>query len=186
MANSKVSKEDVLNNALELFRTFGFEGVSLNDISKRTGLEKPSLYFKFPGGKEAIALDALGQVVSYFSEHVFAPLKGPDTPRIRLLRAAEGLRRFYSDGTKSCVLDSLSLSIESPKIAATLNDMIHAWLGAFAKIAEEDGSTTEESKARAQDAIITLQGSLILARVLMDSSPFERALMEIPGLLLRR
>jgi AcrR family transcriptional regulator len=50
MAHAKVSKDEVLDHALELFRTFGFEGVSFSDLSAATGLEKPSLYFRFPGG----------------------------------------------------------------------------------------------------------------------------------------
>ena len=52
MAHAKVSKDEVLDHALELFRTSGFEGVSLSDLSAATGLEKPSLYFRFPGGRK--------------------------------------------------------------------------------------------------------------------------------------
>ena len=67
----KVSKEELLDEALELFRASGYEGVSLSDLSRATGLEKPSLYFRFPGGKEQIVLAVLDRVIDFFSENVF-------------------------------------------------------------------------------------------------------------------
>jgi AcrR family transcriptional regulator len=78
MAHAKVSKEEVLDHALELFRTSGFEGVSLSDLSAATGLEKPSLYFRFPGGKEEIVLAVLNRVIDFFTENVFRPLLTPE------------------------------------------------------------------------------------------------------------
>jgi TetR/AcrR family transcriptional regulator, lmrAB and yxaGH operons repressor len=185
MANSKVSRQDVLGDALELFRAFGFEGVSLKDISRKTGLEKPSLYFKFPGGKEEIAFMALREAIRYFSGRVFGPLSGSGNPREKMLLAIESLRDFYADGTKPCFTDSLSFPIGCPDIAQALNEFVHAWLDAFRRVAEEIGIAEQEARARAERAVIVLQGSLVLSRVLQDPSPFRRALLKIPDDLLK-
>jgi TetR/AcrR family transcriptional regulator, lmrAB and yxaGH operons repressor len=185
MANSKVSRQDVLKDALELFRAAGFKGVSLKDISRKTGLEKPSLYFKFPGGKEEIALMALDEAIRYFSVRVFGALNRPGSPREKIHLAMEGLRQFYADGTKPCFTDSLSFPNGCPDVSQALNQFAHAWLDAFRRVAEEDGIAEEEARARAERAVIVLQGSLVLSRVIQDPSPFRRALIKIPDVLLK-
>jgi TetR/AcrR family transcriptional regulator, lmrAB and yxaGH operons repressor len=185
MASSKVSRQDVLKGALELFRASGFEGVTLNDISQKTGLEKASLYFKFPGGKEEIAVQALGEAIRFFAENIFRPLGASGNPRDKLELAIEGLRTFYADGTKPCVADSFSFPIECPKVGQALNQFLHAWIDAFRKVAEEGGSTGAEARTRAEDAIIALEGSLILSRTLQDPWPFRKTLLDIPDVLLK-
>lgn len=186
MAHAKVSKDEVLDHALELFRTSGFEGVSLSDLSAATGLEKPSLYFRFPGGKEEIVLAVLNRVIDFFTENVFRPLLTNDTPRNRVIAAAQGLRAFYGDGTKSCVTDVLSLSVESPQIENTLNFIMHEWLDAFTEISHESGLTLEQARLRAEDAIVDLEGSLIVSRLLGDTAVFKRVLEGLPDLLTKR
>ena len=44
MAHRTISNELFLAIALDLFRTYGFEGVSLKQLADATGLEKASLY----------------------------------------------------------------------------------------------------------------------------------------------
>jgi TetR/AcrR family transcriptional regulator, lmrAB and yxaGH operons repressor len=185
MASSKVSRQDILKAALDLFRAFGFEGVSLNDISRKTGLEKPSLYFKFPGGKEQIALEALGEAIRFFSERIFGPLSAIGDPEEKVQVAIGGLRAFYEDGTKPCVTGALSFTAECPEVVTALNRFLHTWIEAFSMTAEEGGIAGEEARTRAERAIIVIQGSLILSRVLGDPSPFRRALLEIPDALLK-
>jgi TetR/AcrR family transcriptional regulator, lmrAB and yxaGH operons repressor len=185
MASSKVTRQEVLRDALELFRVFGFEGVSLSAISQKTGLEKPSLYFKFPEGKEQIALEALGEAVRFFSEQIFAPLCGVGNPEEKVRLAIEGLRIFYRDGTMPCVTDSLSFPTDCPEVAMTLNRFLQAWIEAFSGIAEEAGMARQEAQARAENAIIALEGSLIVSRVLQDPRPFRKTLLEIPDVLLK-
>jgi TetR/AcrR family transcriptional regulator, lmrAB and yxaGH operons repressor len=186
MAHAKVSKDEVLDHALELFRTSGFEGVSLSDLSAATGLEKPSLYFRFPGGKEEIVLAVLNRVIDFFNENVFGPLLTDDTPRNRVIAAAQGLRTFYADGSKSCVTDVLSLRVGSAEIAKTLTLTMNAWLNAFTAIARESGLTPEQARLRAEDAIVDLEGSLVLSRLLGDAAAFNRVLEALPDLLTKQ
>lgn len=183
MAHAKVSRNEVLDHALDLFRTFGYEGTSLSALSAATGLEKPSLYFRFPGGKEEIVLAVLAGVVEFFTESVFRPLLTSDSPRSRVIAAAKGLRTFYGDGAKSCVTDVLSLAGGSPRIEEALNGIMRAWLDAFTEIARESGLTPGQARLRAQDAIVSLEGSLVVSRLLGDTRMFHRVLAGLPDLL---
>ena len=56
MAYRTLSDEDFLAKALDLFRDYGFEGVSLKQLADATGLEKASLYYRYPGGKDEIVM----------------------------------------------------------------------------------------------------------------------------------
>lgn len=184
MAYAKVSDEDLIHALSDVFRTQGYEGASLSQISEVTGLEKASLYHRFPGGKEDMVAAVVSHIIQWFQDYVFAPLEGPGKPAQKVGRVAQNLRGFYADGCKSCVLDTLSLPGGGPALREAVRGALKAWLQAFAGIAREAGASGAEARERAEQAIIQIEGSIVLARVLGDRRPFHRALDRLPGLLL--
>jgi hypothetical protein len=60
-----------------------------------------------------------------------------------------------------------------------------SWQKAFAEISQESGYGPNEARRRAEDAIMRIEGSLVLSRVLNDSKPFHRALDELGSTLLQ-
>ncbi|MBB5337762.1 TetR/AcrR family transcriptional regulator [Tunturiibacter gelidoferens] len=183
MAHSTVSDEDLLSRSAEVFRTYGFEGTSLARLSEATGLEKASLYHRFPGGKEQIALAVAEGTHAWLRLHVFEPLKEPGDPRKKLRAAIEQLRDCYADGTLPCAFEVLSLAGGSPELTNALKDALQAWIKAFTEIAKESGLPTAEARRRAEQAIVQIEGSLVVGRVLGDAKAFRRTLDELPALL---
>ena len=183
MAHRIVSDEDFYDRALDLFRTYGFEGVSLQRLAEATGLEKASLYYRYPGGKDEIALAVAHGVVTWFQSNVFAPLTGEAVPKKRVAIIADNLRTFYSSGKKSCITDVLSLPGGSDNLRAALKGAMQAWIKAFTDIARECGFSPSAAKARAEETILRIEGSLVLARVLGDNTTFERTMKTLPDLL---
>ena len=121
MAHRIISDDAFLATSLNLFRTYGFEGVSIKRLADATGLEKASLYYRFPGGKDEIAM-------------------------------------------------------------AVANDVVR-WIHAFARIAKESGMSSVAARSRAEEAIVRVEGSLVLSRVLGDTGTFERTIRLLPDLL---
>jgi len=183
MAHRTISDELLLAAALDLFRTYGFEGVSLKRLAEATGLEKASLYYRFPGGKDEIAMAIATEVVAWFQAHVFEPLRGSGPPRKRVSFVAERLREFYAGGTKACLMDVLSIPGGSEELQRALRGAMQAWVGAFAQVAKESGLGLAAARSRAEEAIVRVEGSLVLARVLGDTAGFERVLKSLPDLL---
>src|SRR3954467_10127074 len=109
MPASKVTDEVLLERIAEVFRRYGYEGTSIRLLSQATGLERASLYHRFPGGKEEMATAIIGKTCEWFSDNVFAPLKAASTPAEKLQRVAANLKVFYRDGTLWCVLDTMTL-----------------------------------------------------------------------------
>jgi TetR/AcrR family transcriptional regulator, lmrAB and yxaGH operons repressor len=183
MAHSRINDAALAEKALELFRQQGYEGTSLNDLAAASGLEKASLYYRFPGGKKDLALAAAAHVGHWFEENVFEPLKKSRSPSERVKNVARKLRAFYGDGDKPCVLDSLSLRGGPPELAAALVSASKAWLDSFAAIARESGMTRRLAEERAHQALIQIEGSLVLSRVTRNRKIFLDALASLPDLL---
>jgi TetR/AcrR family transcriptional repressor of lmrAB and yxaGH operons len=183
MAHSRVNDSELAEKSLELFRQRGYEGTSLNDLASASGLEKASLYYRFPGGKKDIALAAAAHVGDWFENNIFAPLSKSGRPDERVKTVVRQLRIFYGDGAKPCVLDSLSLRGGPPELAAALSRAYEAWLEAFASVARESGMNRRLAEERARQALIQIEGSLILSRVTENRKIFLDVLSGLPDLL---
>jgi TetR/AcrR family transcriptional repressor of lmrAB and yxaGH operons len=183
MAHRIVSDEVFLATAIDLFRTYGFEGVSLKQLADATGLEKASLYYRYPGGKDAIAMAIAGGLVTWLQANVFDPLLASGPPRKRVSSVAEKLREFYAGGSKPCLMEVLSIRGGSEQLQLALKAAMQALVSAFAQIAKESGHGSAAARSKAEEAIVRLEGSLILARVLGDTVCFERVLKQLPDLL---
>lgn len=183
MAHAKLSDEDLMCALTDVFRAQGYEGASLSRIAEATGLEKASLYYRFPGGKEDMVAAVVNHVNQWFQDHVFTPLERPGKPAQKVRLVAQHLRELYGDGSKSCVLDTLSLPGGSPGLREAVRGSLKAWLQAFTGIAREAGASGTEARERSERAIIEIEGSLVLARVLGDRKPFYRVIDRLPELL---
>ena len=183
MPASKVSDDVLLERIAEVFRLYGYEGASISLLSRATGLERASLYHRFPGGKEEMAAAVVARTGGWFEDNIFVPLRAPGTAAERLRRVAANLRDFYRRGTLWCVLDVMTLGGGSETIRNSVRAAYAAWLEAFERIGRDVGMPGSLARARAQQALIEIEGSLVVARVTGDSKPFLRVVEKLPGLL---
>ena len=72
----RMPDEQLLGALSEVFRAHGYEGATLAKVSEATGLQKSSLYHRFPGGKEQMAKAVLDAAAARVAGHVLAPLRG--------------------------------------------------------------------------------------------------------------
>ena len=50
-----VSDVELIERLAKVFKDYGYQGASMSIIAKASGLQKASLYHRFPGGKEQMA-----------------------------------------------------------------------------------------------------------------------------------
>ncbi len=184
MPVQKINDEGLLDQLTRVFRLYGYEGASLSRISEATGLQRASLYHRFPGGKEEMATAVLARAGDWMETRILAPLSGPSTPARRIRLMAGHLHEFYSGGRQSCLLDSLSFSAEQNEMKKQIKKGMTAWAKALAAVAREAGHPAKRAQQRAEDTIARIQGALVLARAMDDAGPFERMLRELPYLIL--
>lgn len=183
MPASKVSEDEVLTRIAEVFRLYGYEGASIRLLSQATGLERASLYHRFPGGKEEMALAIIDSACAWLARNIFEDLRGGDPPEEKVPRVAAKLRDYYRRGTAWCVLDSMTLGGGSEAIREKIGAAYRAWLAAFEQVAEDAGAPPLAARLRAQQALVEIEGSLVVARVTGESEAFLRAIDNLPELL---
>lgn len=183
MPAAKISDGELLNRLTRVFQDFGYEGASLSRISQATGLERASLYHRFPQGKDQMAQAVLKHVSKNFAEELLAPLSGSGTITARIRETGCRLQNFYQEGGVSCVLDTLSLRDGSSTLHKAVADAYDFWRNAFAAVAHEAGLSQAASRKRAEEAIMSIHGALVLARATGDRKPFKRTIERLPELL---
>lgn len=185
MPPEKISERDLMLALTDLFRKQGFEGATLSMISKATGLKRASLYHRFPGGKQDIALAVTDFTESEFKE-VLAPLRTSGDIKTRIRKVAKNLGEYYDDGMRSCLVDSLSVGTQEDGrdlIAERIAEILEAFIASFEAIARESGASAKVARLRAEDAVVRFEGSLVVARSTGNTRAFKRWQKDLPDLL---
>lgn len=178
-------EDDVLTERIgRTFKDVGYEGASLAMIADVTGLKKSSLYHRFPDGKEQMANEVLASVVATLDAELFPTLEGDASVERKVASFVDVMDAVYASGRESCLLNMLcpprgGTSVRGDAIAGIFRRLIDA----LAKVAEQAGSSANDARRRAEEALVTLQGSLVVARGVDDPAVFGRALSRLPAIL---
>jgi len=68
MTKGGATREHILHRAATVFNRLGYAAASLSDLEAATGLKTGGIYRHFPGGKEALAVEALRWAVARVDE----------------------------------------------------------------------------------------------------------------------
>ncbi len=178
--------EEVLDLLLDTFRADGYDGTSLARISEVTGLGKSSLYHYFPGGKAEMAAKVLRHMEQQLEQALFLPLRTSDSPKKKLDAMLATVDAFYEGGKKACLLERMCASADRKRFRRPLQHAFVSWIGALESLGVEAGVPREAAKARAQDALASIEGALVLCAAIDDTAPFRRALDQIKSSLLAK
>lgn len=178
------TREEVLDRLMRVIRRRGFDGASLADLSRATGLGRSSLYHHFPDGKEGMVRAVLAHLQAGFRETVFGPLRAPGPARRRVEGMVETLDGFYRGGREACVLGNLVLGTSRVRFHRELRAILGEWIEALATALVDGGVPGPVARTRAADAIMRIEGALILAGGMGDPDLFGRALHQLPDELL--
>ena len=184
MARTKsIDDAQLLERLSAVFQTYGYEGASLGRISEATGLQRASLYHRFPGGKVAMAEAVLDAAAQKVLDEVTAPLRTNAPPRERIVGMADEVDRFYLGGKMSCLLDSMSFAGSEESLTRRVEGAMSAWTAEIAAVFRAAGLDDDTARESAIEMMIRIQGSLVFARATQNREPFRRALATLPDLL---
>lgn len=169
-------KAEIVDRLFAVFRDHGFEGSSLTDLSRATGLGRSSLYHHFPRGKEQMAEAVLERGRTFIQTSISDVALLQEPLRVRVLKIASALNAFYAGGENSCVLGRLAAAEIGPAGRRLLGEIFELWTAAITQLAHDSGMPATSARQFAEDWIARLQGALILHTANGDRSPFGRAL----------
>lgn len=175
-----IGEVELLSRLENVFREVGYEAATLAVLSKATGLQRASLYHRFPRGKAQMAQEVLSAALECFTQKIIAPLTAAGAPEKRLALAAANLDQYYVGGRKACLLNLLaSPDGDGGPFEESIKAAFQSMLSAFAKLARDAGAPASKARQRAERAVMLLHGSLVLSRGLKSPAPFRSFLKEL-------
>ncbi|MFC5860684.1 TetR/AcrR family transcriptional regulator [Acidicapsa dinghuensis] len=176
MPAALASREEIIDRLFTVFRDRGFDGASLADLSRATGLGKSSLYHYFPGGKEQMAEAVLNRAVVLIGETLVAAAQSAEPLSVRTRKIVAELEQMYASGRTPCVLGQLSTAAIGAAARHNLREAFSDWIGAIARLAADSGISPARARNFAEDWVARLQGALILQAATGNLGPFDRSM----------
>ena len=175
------SKSELVAKLADVFRRSGYDGASMAELSKVTGLSKASLYHHFPGGKIEMATKVMAEEGKRLQQLVLAPLGKLDDPARALQNSLNGVGQFYGGEVPRCLMNSILLGSGEALFKQNIFAAVSAWTRLLAEAYEAAGATLGEAQAWAAYALERIQGALIVCRAASSRTALEGCLDELLG-----
>lgn len=177
------SKERMIAAARRLFREHGYLGTALSDVVTESAAPRGSIYFHFPGGKEELATEV---TLLHASDRIADINRAAATTRTAAELIAAFIGRERDDLVSSNYREGCAMApivIESTPASDQLSDATRrAFQDLIATLAArltEKGLTDDRAVQLATNVWTSVEGALILSRVLRSPEPFDMAITQL-------
>jgi TetR/AcrR family transcriptional repressor of lmrAB and yxaGH operons len=174
-----MDRQELITRLRDVFEARGFEGATLTEIARASGLSKASLYHHFPDGKTGMGVALLKDAGIRLEKATLAPLRAPTAPEARLTAMIEGVRTYYDDGRRSCLLTVFTLGPPAPLFDDLVKARLEEWIDLLGATLQDAGLQRKDARRLARDTVARIQGAAVLARGLDDTKPFRQVLKRI-------
>jgi TetR/AcrR family transcriptional repressor of nem operon len=167
-------RENIVESALDQFHRMGFNGCSVDDITRAAGVPKGSFYNHFKG-KEDLALEVIRRYANVAPRELLT--RKDISPLKRLKKYFGALTELFTDaGYRSgCLLGNFSgeLADHSDVVRELVQERLSSWASLLANViaeAQEAGEITTRLKPDllAGFLLSAWQGTLLRARAAKD------------------
>jgi len=177
------SKERMIAAARRLFREYGYLGTALSDVVTESAAPRGSIYFHFPGGKEELAgqvtLLHAGDHIAHINSAAAATSTAGQLIEVVIDRIRDEL--ISSNYREGCAM--APLVIESMPASNQLSDTARRgfqdMIATLAARLTEKNVTASRATQLATHAWTSVEGALILGRVLRSPEPFDLAIAQL-------
>lgn len=183
MRPKTISDSELLEALLSVLRSKGYDGASMKDFEVASGLKKASLYHRFPQGKTEIVTQIMAHVGSWLKDEVLSTLEDTDlSPQKRLKLGLKRISEFYDQGQETCLFRALSLDNGFELFHQQLQQGMDRWMSSFEALAKDIGYTPAQARQVGVDALVLIQGGLIVSKIQQDTKLFQSSLKKVEAL----
>ena len=183
MARMVTERADAIAPLAEVFREYGYEGASLALIGKATGLGKGSLYHFFPNGKEEMVRAVLDEISQWFENAIYAPLRTETDVNGAICAMLASTDQYFRTGRRVCLVGALAVANTRDRFAQAIRGYFVAWVDGLQSALIRQGRDRDQSRILAEEAVLAIQGAIVLSRALDDPAVFQRAIDQLRGRL---
>jgi AcrR family transcriptional regulator len=177
------SKERMIAAARRLFREHGYLGTALSDVVTESAAPRGSIYFHFPGGKEELAGEVIllhaGDHIAHINRAAAATNTAGQLIEAFIARIRDEL--ISSNYREGCAM--APIVIESTPASDQLRDATRrGFQDIIATLAARLTEKNVPHPRAAQLATLvcsSVEGALILGRVLRSPEPFDLAIAQL-------
>ena len=174
-----MDRKELTEHLRGVFEARGFEGATLTEIARASGLSRASLYHHFPDGKAGMGLALLRDAGIRLEGTTLAPLRAGTSPEARLAAMLDGVDAYYDRGSRSCLLTVFALGPPDERFDEVVRQRLGEWIELLASTLQDQGVGRKDARRQARDLIARIQGASVLARALKDPKPFRQVLKRI-------
>jgi TetR/AcrR family transcriptional repressor of lmrAB and yxaGH operons len=177
------SKERMVAAARRLFRERGYLGTALSDVVTQSSTPRGSIYFHFPGGKEELAGEVVllhaGDHIAHINRAVAATSTAGELIAALIGRIRDELiSSNYREGCAIAPLVIESVSASDQLSDATRRGFRDVVATLAARLTEKNVPASRATQL-ATHAWTSVEGALILGRVLRSPEPFDLAIAQL-------
>jgi len=148
--------DDAVIDAIEVFRTRGYHGTSIDDLTKGTGLARGSIYKAF-NDKHSLFVAALEHYIAGSLKRLANDLAQPGSAKDALRHTLMGYaeRAASQDGQRSCLVTGAAMEMvpEDPAVSAAIARLFRRTQDLFAATVIRAQATGEIAPDRDERAI---------------------------------
>ncbi|MFM9376810.1 TetR/AcrR family transcriptional regulator [Gordonia sp. VNK21] len=169
----------MIASAAALLPAYGIRGTSFARVIEHSGAPRGSVGHHFPGGKDEMIIAA----IAVAGNRVTGQLHGLIESGATFIQAVESVCDYFSQGLMrsdfraGCPIAAAAtdedLSDEARSVAIGIVD---DWISLLAGSAAAEGLDAEQARLRAETALHSIEGALILCKLRRSADPLQSAL----------
>ena len=173
------SRTELIQRIEPVFIDHGFEGATLTQLARATGLGKASLYHHFPGGKAEMAQALIRRAVEQLHGNAFRRLSegGPATDRLH--NFLDGFADYVDQGDGHCLVAVLTQGSLRERLTEAIGGQFDAWTNDLANVYESLAIKPKVARRYATETLTQLYGALVMCRLMGDNRPFKQTLKRL-------
>ncbi len=173
MARTKTNIKDLVKIAGDLFRINGYGNTSMEDIAQKCNLSKASIYHHIDS-KQALIIECVKDKIEFVQLHFFSPTyKEKTSKKDQFVALVEKIRIFLKQEERS-LIGTLSYEIRdhADEVRALIKNYFCEWTDLFVHLFEFN-HPPKTARHLAKDAVLLLQGAIVLRAVYQDDTLFD-------------
>lgn len=157
-------------------RTKGYNAFSFREIANEMGIKSASIHYHFPTKADLGAAVARRYTERFFTE-LNADAEQVAKPQAAIRRFIDSFRYALMTNQGMCLCGMLGAERDAlpENVVAEIGKFFTESLRWLTQLFQQDGSSEVEARQQAAYLLSMLEGALIVARTLGDSSVFEAA-----------
>jgi TetR/AcrR family transcriptional regulator, lmrAB and yxaGH operons repressor len=182
------SRDRIIGAAASLLRQRGYAATSTTDVLGVAGATTGSLYHHFPGGKEDLAVAALGISTDVVHDALQAALdSAPSTAAALTAWIARLASALDADPRNGCPIAPTALEAvhASERLRAAAATAFQRWAATIAAGLVTEGWPPQQARPTAIAVLSLIEGALMLSRTAGDTEALTAAADQIEHLLRR-